>query len=233
MFQFSTQSDAEVFRTLSYLAKSNNGQFKSVKQAQFLTKQYKRSFAEIQHTVDSVKKHFNIDITDTQYTVSVDAWMQWAGYGVRGNRPIMWIFVMDDQGVVAQYKLGFVGDMRKGCGVDPQKTTKLWERVGEVTPLVMPVVEQAPESNFVGNPGERLEIVGTIKAVFEFNKTRRFSYYDSGIGYVTKVDVNGNDVVYFGKLGEKGDHVAVKATIKDHSVRDGRKQTIISRPRAI
>jgi hypothetical protein len=75
--------------------------------------------------------------------------------------------------------------------------------------------------------------VGTIKAVFEFNKTRRFSYYDSGIGYVTKVDVNGNDVVYFGKLGEKGDHVAVKATIKDHSVRDGRKQTIISRPRAI
>jgi hypothetical protein len=45
-------------------------------------------------------------------------------------------------------------------------------------------------------------------------------------------DVDGNVVVYKGSnlLGEKGNAVSVKATIKDHDSRDGVKQTKISRP---
>ena len=45
-------------------------------------------------------------------------------------------------------------------------------------------------------------------------------------------DADGNVVIYKGSkcLGEKGATVKVKATIKDHSEREGVKQTLISRP---
>lgn len=135
--------------------------------------------------------------------------------------------------MVAQYKLGYVGDMRSGTSPDPKKTQKLWERVGEAVPLEVPVAEVLPESFHIGAIGNRLELQGVIKSVIEFQRTTRFSYYDSGAGYVTKIDIDGSDVVYFGHLGAKGETVRVKATIKDHSIRDGRKQTVISRPKVL
>jgi hypothetical protein len=143
------------------------------------------------------------------------------------------MFVMDTHGVVAQYKLGYVGDMRSGTCPDPAKTKKLWERAGEVVPLEVPAVPVQPESFHIGAIGNRMELAGVIKAVIEFERTTRFSYYDSGAGYITKIDVDGNDVVYFGRLGEKGEAVKFKATIKDHNLRDGRKQTIVSRPKVM
>jgi hypothetical protein len=48
-------------------------------------------------------------------------------------------------------------------------------------------------------------------------------------------DDAGNVVVYKGskELGMRGERVLVKATVKDHDVRDGVKQTKIARPVAL
>lgn len=232
MFSFNTQSDADAFKSLSSLVKTNNGQYKSFKQAQFLDKMYRRGRQGCD-TAESVMKFFGIPLAENQYLLETSATTRWADYGSRSVRPITWMFVMDVHGVVAQYKLGYVGDMRQGTCPDPKKTQKLWERVGEVIPLEVPVAEVLPESSHIGAIGKRLELQGVIKSVIEFQRTTRFSYYDSGAGYVTKIDVDGSDVVYFGHLGDKGDTIKVKATIKDHSIRDGRNQTIISRPKAL
>lgn len=232
MFNFSSQFDADVNKTLSYLVKTNNGQFKSFKQAQFLGKTYRRS-REGFDTVDSAHRNFGIELSEGQYMVFAEASVRWADYGTKSYRPVTWVYVMDEHGVVAQYKLKYVGDMRTGTHPDPAKTEKLWSRVGTVTPLVAPEAPIPNESFHVGALGERLVLSGVIKSVIEFQRTVRFSYYDSGAGYVTKLDVDGNDVVYFGHLGDKGTAVKVKATIKDHTIRDGRKQTIIARPKVM
>lgn len=230
MFEFDTDADSDIFRSLSGLIKTNNGQFKSAKQAKFLTKTYR---AMRQHdTIEFVKGNFGVEMTEGQYIIFVRAYVRWADYGHDSHRPVSWIFVMDDQGVVGQYKIFYQGTMRKGTSVDASKTKQLWKREGELVPLEIPAEEQPKPSTFIGMVGEKITFKGIVKAVFTFER-RKFHYYDSGIGYITKIDVNGNDVVYFGDLAEKGQEVEVKATVKNHDVRDGRCQTIIARPKLV
>lgn len=54
-----------------------------------------------------------------------------------------------------------------------------------------------------------------------------------GTTYInTMVDRDGNVFVYKGKhLASKGDQVTLKATVKDHGVYKGTKQTVINRPK--
>ena len=48
------------------------------------------------------------------------------------------------------------------------------------------------------------------------------------------VDAKGNVFVYWGKcLGNKGDNIKLKATVKGHDVYKGVKQTNINRPKII
>lgn len=228
MFSFVSEDNANMYNTLSFLVKRNNGQFKSYKQAQFLTKTLRRE--RNFDTKDSVFKNFGVEITDTQYIATIDAYTQWADYGHDSVRPVSWLFVMDDQGVVSQHKLVFMGTMRKGTSPDPSKTKLLWKREGELTPLEVPAQEPVVHSKFIGQPGERIVFKGVVKSVFTFDR-QKFHYYDSGVGYITKIDVDGNDVIYFGELAEKNATVEFKATVKAHNVRDGRNQTIIARPK--
>ena len=57
--------------------------------------------------------------------------------------------------------------------------------------------------------------------------------YDEETDTHTTVDADGNVVVYKGSttVGEKGETVTLKATIKDHGEREGVNQTIIARPK--
>jgi hypothetical protein len=233
VFEFSSQFDADNYKTLSSLVKYNNGQFKSVKQASYLCKTY-RSHHDGDFSSDEARRYFGVELKDNQFMLKVDAYMRWADYGSKSVRPVTWIFVMDEEGVVAQYKLGYVGDMRSGTGPDPTKTKLLWERVGEITPLVREVKQEVagPESQHIGVVGSRIDIKGVIKSVISFDRPK-FHYYDSGVGQITRINVDGNDVVYFGFLGDKGQEVQLKATIKQHGDYNGRKQTVIARPKLI
>jgi hypothetical protein len=86
----------------------------------------------------------------------------------------------------------------------------------------------AARSQYVGKIGERIIIEGTI-----FFTTDYETAY--GTTYVTGIkDAAGNVFIQKGvPLGRKGDELTIKATVKDHSERDGVKQTIISRPKEI
>lgn len=230
MFEFSTEFDGNSYKTLTNLVKSNNGQFKSYKQAQFLTKTY-RALRQFDN-VESVRANFGIEMTESQYVVMVNAYTRWVNYGSDSYRPVTWVFVMDEHGVVAQYKLGYVGTMRQGTSPDPSKTQQLWARTGAVTPLEQPEQPVVAPSEHIGQVGSRMTFEGMIKSVTTFFR-RRVSYYDSGVGYLTRVSVDGNEVVYFGQLGEKGATVKFVATVKEHGEYNGRKQTVVSRPKVI
>lgn len=231
MFEF-YEGDDQTFKTLQGLVKFNNGQFKSVKQAEFLTKTLRR--LRDGDTPEFVQSKFGLPMADNQYIVFVQATVRWVDYGSDSYRPVGWVFVMDNQGVVAQYKLSWQGTMRQGTSVDPSKTKELWVRAEITTPLVFEKAAEPAriESQHIGYVGERLELTGKVLSVTQFEK-RKFHYYDSTIGNITRLDIGGNVVVYFGFLAERGETVTIMATIKSHDEYQGRKQTVISRPKIL
>lgn len=83
----------------------------------------------------------------------------------------------------------------------------------------------AAQSGWIGTVGERIQFTATIVFV---------TGYDSAFGRVTVTglkDDAGNVIIQKGKgIAEKGERVTIKATVKDQIVREGVKQTIITRP---
>ena len=79
----------------------------------------------------------------------------------------------------------------------------------------------------VGTVGERRDFDLTVKKVLAFEGT-------FGATYVNICeDGNGNVVVYKGSNDWPTGPIKVKATVKDHDVRNGLPQTLISRPKVI
>lgn len=81
----------------------------------------------------------------------------------------------------------------------------------------------------IGTVGERRDFDLVIKFTTEFETQFGYTFV-----HVCE-DAAGNVVVYKGsnQLGQKGDAIKVKATIKAHDYRDGIAQTIINRPKKI
>lgn len=86
--------------------------------------------------------------------------------------------------------------------------------------------KDADLSGWVGAVGGRMVLTFTLRLVLTMDSIYGLSYLHVG------ADDAGNVIVYKGtkRLGDKGDTVTVKATVKDHGIRDGVKQTIITRP---
>ena len=87
----------------------------------------------------------------------------------------------------------------------------------------------ADKSGWIGTVGERRDFSLVIRMVVEIEGQYGYSYLH------VLHDAAGNVVVYKGTkvLGERGMRVVVKATVKEHDVRDGVKQTKIGRPVAL
>jgi len=89
------------------------------------------------------------------------------------------------------------------------------------------LAEKAVTAKHIGAVGERRDF--DLTTVFVTSFETQF-----GITFVHIMeDADGNVVVYKGTkpIGQKGDAITVKATIKAHDRRDGIAQTIISRPK--
>lgn len=105
----------------------------------------------------------------------------------------------------------------------------------------------AATSQHVGKIGERITIEGTVFFRASFDGVYGTTYVTGirdylGNVYIQKGAPLKRIVTYKNQWGDdqtgeyycdKDDDVLIKATVKDHSVRDGVKQTIISRPKAI
>ena len=237
MMDFASEWDADASRALATLVKYNNGLFKSEKQAAFILKTFPRDAGGkwSQELADSARRYFGVELPEGTVMTRIEAYMRWAEYGTRSIRPITWIYVMDSVGIVAQYKLGYVGDMRQGTSPDPSKTKLLFSRDTPVSPITdKPVVTQQAEStsDHIGSVGSRITIRAKIVMVKQF-EGQKFHYYDSGLRTLTRLVSEGNDIVYFGYLGDKGAEIEMKCTIKEHSEYNGAKQTVISRPKVL
>jgi hypothetical protein len=98
---------------------------------------------------------------------------------------------------------------------------------GRVAGYAAKRAKEAATSNWIGAVGERRNFTVTIRNVIVIDGIYGASYLH------IMHDADGNSVIYKGTnaLGETGATVTVKATIKEHSERDGVKQTKISRPK--
>lgn len=86
---------------------------------------------------------------------------------------------------------------------------------------------EAEISQHVGIEGQRQDFTLTIRVRLEFES-------QFGTMYIHIMhDASGNVVIYKGSatLGDKGETVTFKATVKRHDVREGVKQTVVARPK--
>lgn len=84
-------------------------------------------------------------------------------------------------------------------------------------------------SNHIGEVGKKVNLTAVLDVVKAYS-----GYYGLVFFHVFKDEV-GNIIFYKGgkKLGEKGSTLTIAAKVKEHTVRDGVRQTIIERPKVI
>lgn len=235
-FSFSSPADQETFMSLKGLTTKNNGFFKSVKQAQFLFKQYSQVFNSL-HTHAQVRENFGVIVADDQITVEVTAYTRWADYGSRSVIPVMYVFVLDKAGVVASYKVGGTGNLRDGWGPDPTKTKMLWVRSDDaVCPWSFPTeqeiaAQKAAEtvSQWLGYPGDKIQATLTLIRSRHLGSSRFGDMFLS----VFK-DAAGNIVNIWRMFDlQAGETISVKGTIKSTDDYKGTKQTTLTRVKVI
>lgn len=244
-FYWDTEQDGNAFKTFSSLVKYNGGMFKSLKQANYLTSSKPFTYLwndpkendeeRIKANTKNAKDYFNVELdAKTQCMAILKATVRWADYGQKSQRRAEWVFVWDKYGVVAQYKLHFIYTSG-GAVVNPKKTELLFKRDPNASLPVFeePVAPEVPSSNYIGTVGKREEFVLTVKMVREF-QGQSFSYYDSGLRIMTVMEtVAGDKVVYWNRVGEVGEKLLVKATVKAQDEYKGVKQTTLSRAKVL
>jgi len=263
-FEWTTEIDSENYRNLNSLAKYNNGIFKSYKQQQFLQRKWGWTLPSFnsQHAQQNLNQqysgslrddeamllsNFGVTIVPGQRVISPSGYMRWSQYGGRGNRPIQWMFVLDEYGVAAKYKLKFKGDMKSGTSVDAAGTKLEWERdVTSAQPMIDALSQgQAADaqqkqqaaanripSKHLGNIGDRIK-GQAVDVLMSFGpRSGQFGDY-----YINKlVTPNGEELLYFGnKMGNKGDKLVISFTVGKHDI-DSKTQepiTLIKRPKKL
>lgn len=89
-------------------------------------------------------------------------------------------------------------------------------------------LQQNATSEHFGNAGDRVELTVTVERVIGID-----TVYGTKWINILRCD-NGNVAVHKGSyLATQGEQIKIKATVVDHTVRDGVKQTIVQRPKII
>lgn len=222
MFTISNKADEQTFISLRGLIK-NNGFFKSVAQRKFMLKSYGKEQMDTK-----MLGYLGITLKDSDVTyVTIDGYYQWADYGSRSIVPVIITFVIDEFGVRAQYKTGGNGNLRDGWGPDASKCKVVWERDESIDKpcFESPKVEVVEsKSQWIGEVGKRLVVKGKI--VF----AKLIGYSEWGGKYITIMeDDAGNQIKAWKYLGEKGETVEIKGTVKEHDEFEGVKGTVLTR----
>jgi hypothetical protein len=85
-------------------------------------------------------------------------------------------------------------------------------------------------SQHIGNVGDKVTLTITVERIVVLKS----EFY--GDNYITIArDEQGNAITYTGRsdIGGKGDTLTIKASIKEHTVYNGIKQTVIQRPKVL
>lgn len=235
-FDFASQDEQTLFISLKGLCNKNEGFFKSLKQAQFLFRQYTECFNQ-NHTREQVNTMWAVPVSDDQVTVEVTAITRWADYGNRSLVPVLFVFVLDKCGVVAQYKVGGSGNLRDGWAPNASKTKLLWSRSETaVVPFSFPSAEELarekanePVSQWIGTVGHKIELTATLI------RERDLGYGRFGQMFISVFrDAAGNIVNVWKKCGLAiGQTVEMVGTVKDQNEYQGIKQTTLTRVKLV
>jgi hypothetical protein len=223
---FGEEMHKDQFMSLQSLIKNNDGLFKSEKQGKFILWKW----TEDQEFVNDcwITAH-GIAREGMKYVI-VDGFHSFGHGGGRGHRPALFLYELDQVGVVARYKGRFTGDINNG-GTSLKSVEKDWEREAPVQPIAPKTAPEAPEkvesvSEYVGKVGERmkgLEVTVTFLKQFET---------DFGLSTLHKfVDADGNVFTWFSssKTLELGEKYRMNAGVKKHEEYKEVKQTILTR----
>ena len=213
----------------------NNGWYKSIKQKGFFIRSYKHQQKEnlSSRLVEEIDR-YGVKLSPDQFAVEINYTNTWAE-GLRAIVPGMFMFVFDEYGVVAQYKIRGDGNLSIGWLPNPEKTERMWKRESQEVPeYLKDSIEEVKELDtaFVGTLNERMIFEGTIQKITSWSGAS-YSYYDSGVRFRTTVKTpNGSTIVYFGAFANcsEGDHIRFSAKVTKHDVYEGRRQTIVQRP---
>lgn len=146
--------------------------------------------------------------------------------------------ILDDMGEIKAYKDGFVGSLASA-----------YDRFGKLTEKQVLAIRKCIEANkarraewadkkalldasrqHIGTIGEKITLTLTCVHIVQLD-----SHF--GTTYINICeDADKNIIIYKGNASGfpcKGETATIKATIKDHGVRDGIKQTIIQRPKVL
>lgn len=231
-FDFNSQDDQILFISLKGLCNKNEGFFKSAKQAQFLFRQYTERFY-LNHTREQVSTMWAVPVAEDQITVEAMAITRWADYGARSMVPVLYVFVLDKMGVVAQYKVGGLGNLRDGWAPNASKTKLMWARSETaVAPFTLHTAAEVaaeraaePVSQWVSAVGHKVELTATLI------QKRDLGYGRFGQMFISVFrDAAGNIVNVWKKFDlAVGQTVNMKATVKAHDEYKGTKQTTVTR----
>ena len=233
-FDFASQDEQTLFISLKGLCNKNQGFFKSVKQAQFLFRQYSERFNSY-HTREQVTADWAVPVAADQVTVEATAYTRWADYGSRSVVPVLYVFVVDQLGVVAQYKVGGTGNLRDGWAPDASKTRLLWQRdPAAVAPFTLPTeaekaAERAaePVSQWIGTVGHKVELTATLI------RERDLGYGRFGQMFISVFQDTAGNIINVWKKFELavGQTVNIAGTVKAHDQYRDVKQTVLTRVR--
>lgn len=235
-FDFASQDEQTLFISLKGLCNKNEGFFKSAKQAQFLFRQYTKRF-DLNHTREQINTMWGVPVAADQITVEAMAYTRWADYGSRSVIPVLYVFVLDQMGVVALYKVGGSGNLRDGWAPNASKTKLTWARgEGAVAPFTLPTAEEAvaqkaaePVSQWIGTVGHKVEISATLI------RERDLGYGRFGQMFISVFrDAAGNILNVWKKCDVTiGQTVALMGTVKSQDEYQGTKQTTLTRVKLV
>lgn len=234
-----TQLDADIVMTCRSLIKSNNGVWKSIKQRDFLKKTMFRS-----EDPSEARSLLGIDLNPNEVVAVAEGRAQWSEYGGRSIRPVGYVFVADDTGIVRQYKLKYkevptgkdrYGRPSFGMRRNTEKTELEWSRSGDVDTSHLTAPEPtekpaAPTGKHIGTPGERIRDLPV-----KVEKVMGPYHGDFGSYYANRLrDQQGNALLYFGKeLGSPGTDVKATFTVGRHETDKHTKEPITTMKRPI
>lgn len=137
-FHWASAMEEDKAKTMFSLIKYNGGRWKSEKQREFVRRVFVAGYIDYDNPdekgrcplipYEDIKGVGKIDVSNGQFAVYVEGFAQWSDMGGRGNQPVSFVFVCDQEGIVTQYRLRYKGNIRDGMRPDPKQTEVRWKR---------------------------------------------------------------------------------------------------------
>lgn len=226
--------EQEQYISLQGLVNKNNGLFKSAKQRDFILNRWAGDVldgpeAELRF------KNFGTPVKSGNRTVQPGGLYVWASYGSRSLIPFIYIFELDDYGVVRKWKVGYKGNLRMGAAPDPKKAKLEFERPEGLDTSHLEVVKSREEEkkefmkglrgsvgDYVGTVGKRHDFgVVTLKRRADLGYRPAGPYGEVQTWMNVFTDTNGNLIYYTGAVDlpiEEGESANLVAMVKKHLI---------------